>query len=68
MLPTFGPNELRLMAPISVMESEGSPTGDCGLELTSFQCHPAPLKRASLSRLGEKVWFQIPEYALLICE
>ena len=50
------------------MESEGSPTGDCGLEVISFQRHPAAFTRNSLRSVGEKVWFQMAEKASLICE
>ena len=61
MLPTFGPKDWMVMLPILSMLSEGSPTGDCGFEVISFQCHPAAFTRASFRRVGEKMWFQMPE-------
>ena len=48
-----------------VMLSCGSPTGSCGLLAISFQRQPARIGAASLSSVGEKVWFQITEKASL---
>ena len=55
-----------VMLPIVPMLSTGNPTGDCGLSVTSFYRHPAAFARSSLSKVGEKVWFQMTENASLI--
>jgi hypothetical protein len=65
-LPTLGPKEFTVVPPVFSKRSVGNPTGDCGLEVISFQFQFAALTRTSFRSVDEKVWFQTAETALLI--